>query len=329
MKKEVQIGLVALTAIAVAYFGFSFLLGKQILRKGDQFYAVYPSSGGIAVDNHVKLNGISVGKVNEVELTSEGDGAVLVGFYIDHESVRITDSTVAKIASLDLFGTMAVVLSNTSVGNPLASGDTVASQVQGDLRSVVDERIRPLEKKTNELIGSMDSLVHSIQLILDHETRQNLQNSFKSINKSLQVFESTANTLDASVEKETKRIDSILLNVNAIAENIKQNEENITNVLSNFSNISDSLAKADIVGTFDKAGKTMNNVSDIMEKIDRGEGTMGMLINNDSLYNNLNEATLELDKLLEDMRVNPKRYMHFSVFGRREKPAEKPNMKER
>ena len=329
MKKEVQIGLVAIIAIAVAYYGFSFLLGKQILRKGTQFYALYPSSGGIAIDNHVKLNGISVGKVNKVSLSDKKDGSVLVGFYIDHDNAAVTDSTIAKVASLDLFGTMAVILQNTRAGNVLGDGDTVMSEVEGDLKSAVDERLRPLEEKTNALIGSMDSLVSSIQIILDEDTRKNLHSSFKSINKSLKVFERTAGTLDASVEKETKRFDSILYNINSITANLNNNNERIDNVLKNFSDISDSLAKADITGTFDKAGKTLENVAVVMEKIEKGEGTMGMLINNDSLYNNLNESSAELDKLLEDMRVNPNRYVHFSVFGRKEKSAEKPKKKER
>jgi len=329
LKKEVQIGLVAIIAIAVAYYGFSFLLGKQILRKGTQFYALYPSSGGIAIDNHVKLNGISVGKVNKVSLSDKKDGSVLVGFYIDHDNAAVTDSTIAKVASLDLFGTMAVILQNTRAGNVLGDGDTVMSEVEGDLKSAVDERLRPLEEKTNALIGSMDSLVSSIQIILDEDTRKNLHSSFKSINKSLKVFERTAGTLDASVEKETKRFDSILYNINSITANLNNNNERIDNVLKNFSDISDSLAKADITGTFDKAGKTLESVAVVMEKIEKGEGTMGMLINNDSLYNNLNESSAELDKLLEDMRVNPNRYVHFSVFGRKEKSAEKPKKKER
>ena len=329
MKKEVQIGLVAIIAIAVAYYGFSFLLGKQILRKGTQFYALYPSSGGIAIDNHVKLNGISVGKVNKVSLSDKKDGSVLVGFYIDHDNAAVTDSTIAKVASLDLFGTMAVILQNTRAGNVLGDGDTVMSEVEGDLKSAVDERLRPLEEKTNALIGSMDSLVSSIQIILDEDTRKNLHSSFKSINKSLKVFERTAGTLDASVEKETKRFDSILYNINSITANLNNNNERIDNVLKNFSDISDSLAKADITGTFDKAGKTLESVAVVMEKIEKGEGTMGMLINNDSLYNNLNESSAELDKLLEDIRVNPNRYVHFSVFGRKEKSAEKPKKKER
>lgn len=329
MKKEIQIGIVALIAVAVAYYGFSFLLGKQILRKGTQFYALYPSSGGITIDNQVKLNGINVGKVNKVTLSGRKDESVLVGFYIDNEHAKVTDSTIAKVASLDLFGTMAVVLQNTGAGNPLGDGDTVMSEVEGDLKSAVDERLRPLEEKTNALIGSMDSLVTSIQIILDEDTRKSLHSSFKSINRSLKVFERTAGTLETSVDKETKRFDSILYNINSITANLEENNARVDNVLKNFSDISDSLTKADITGTFDKAGKALDNVAGIMEKIEKGEGTMGMLVNNDSLYNNLNEASLEMDKLLEDMRVNPGRYIHFSVFGRRDKSPEKPKKKER
>lgn len=329
MKKEIKIGIVALLALVVAYFGFSFLMGIQVFNSGPTYHAVYQSANGITQDKDIIMNGITVGKVTNVELDPTSGGRVFVSFFIDHENVRVTDSTVARISSLDLFGSKAIVLSNTGAGNYLEDGDTLIAESESDLRSAVDERLRPLEQKTNSLIGSVDSLVTSIQIILDEDTRNNLSSSFKRINSTVSIFEGTVNRVDTIVESEAKRLDSIMYNVNSITYNLEQNSGKINKIIHNFSSISDSLAKANIAQTFSKAGNAMERTASIMEKIDKGEGTAGMLINNDSLYHQLNEASLELDKLLEDIRVNPERYMHFSVFGRKDKSGRKPKKKER
>lgn len=252
-----------------------------------------------------------------------------MGFRVTNKTVKVTENTIARISSLDLFGSKAITLQGEMMGDPAKTGDTLNSAIEGDLKAEVDKRLQPLEKKTNDLIGSIDSVVTIVQAILNEDARTNLTQSFESINRSFRTFETTLKRVDTLVISERQKFDTIVSNMNSIVSNIEGNNERIDTILRNFSSISDSLVKADIIGTVDKAGNAMESVASVMKKIDEGKGSAGLLVNNDTLYRNLESATLELDKLLEDMRVNPKRYVHFSVFGRKEKPAEKPKKKER
>lgn len=329
LSNEVKIGLVVLLASVSVYIGFSYLKGASLFKKERQFYGVYERVDGLSTDNGVELNGFRIGRVNSIDLIPGQSGKILVGFVIDHEGVSVPRNSTALIKSLDLFGSKAIEL--VMGDSPLSAneGDTLISAIEGDLKAEVDERLRPLESKVNALIGSIDSTVIIVQSILNEETRQNLDKAFASIPRSFQTIETTFKRIDTVVAREQERIDDIMANVQSIADNIAGNNENITRILDNFSQISDSLAKADLVRTVQKAGDAMESVASVMERIERGEGTVGMLVRNDTLYQNLQAATLELDKLLEDMRVNPKRYVHFSVFGRREKPQDKPKKRAR
>ena len=329
MSNEVKVGLVAVLAIVSAYFGFNYLKGIEIFQDSRTFYAIYPRIDGLSADNTVQLNGVKIGRVRDIQLLTNGTGNIVVEFEINNNSVPVTTDAVARIASLDLFGSKAISLQLGQSDVALESGDTLISEIEGDLKAEVDKRLRPLEQKTNDLIGSIDSLVTIVQSILNEDAAQNLSESFSSINRSFQTFETTLRRVDTLVVAEREKFDAIINNMNGIVANIEQNNENITAILTNMNTLSDSLVEADLVGTINNAGKAMENVASVMQKIDNGEGTIGLLVNNDTLYNNLESATLELDLLLEDMRVNPKRYVHFSVFGKSEKPKDKPEKKER
>ncbi len=329
MSNEIKVGLVAVIAIVSAYFGFNYLKGIEIFQDSRTYYAIYQRVDGLSSDNTVQLNGVKIGRVRSIQLLANGSGNIVVEFEINNNSVPVTEDAIARIASLDLFGSKAISLQLGSSTVELQSGDTLTSEIEGDLKAEVDKRLRPLEQKTNDLIGSIDSLVTIVQSILNEDAAQNLSESFSSINRSFQTFETTLKRVDTLVVAEREKFDAIIDNMNGIVANIEQNNENISAILTNMNTLSDSLVEADLVGTIDNAGKAMENVASVMEKIDNGEGTIGLLVNNDTLYNNLESATLELDLLLEDMRVNPKRYVHFSVFGKSEKPKDKPEKKER
>jgi len=153
------------------------------------------------------------------------------------------------------------------------------------------------------------------QAILDENTRSNLRKSLNSIRGTLQSLETTAFRLDTLVVEEKVKFSSIIGHVEAITGNLEANNEQIANIVQNFSALSDSLLQSNIRTVIDNASKAMSQVNAITEKINSGEGTMGMLINNDTLYNNLSSASEQLDLLLEDLRVNPDRYVRVSVFG--------------
>jgi phospholipid/cholesterol/gamma-HCH transport system substrate-binding protein len=329
ISNEAKVGFIAVVAILAAYFGFNYLKGIDVFNDARTFYAVYPKVDGLSSDNTVQLNGFKIGRVRKIQLMNNASASILVTFEINNDNVFIAEDAKARIASTDLFGSKAIQLVMGTSPVELHPGDTLYSEIEGDLKAEVDKRLRPLEQKTNDLIGSIDSLVTIVQSILDEEAAENLSESFSSINRSFKTFETTLKRVDTLVVTEREKFDEIVNNMNSIIGNVEKNNENISAILTNMNHMTDSLAKSDLVGTIDNAGKAMENVAEVMEKINNGEGTIGMLMNNDTLYTNLESATLQLDLLLEDMRVNPKRYVHFSVFGKKEKQKDKPKKKER
>lgn len=315
-----------LLSVALLYYGLNYLKGNDIFSNKRQYFAIYEHVDGLSVDNQVVLNGFKVGKVNSAQLLTE-TGRIKVGFTISEQNLKIPKNSTAKIVSLDVLGTKAIDLEFSSDTASAPSGDTLLAANQKDLQSSVDERIKPLEEKTKQLLGSIDSAVVIVQSILNKEARENLSASFVSIKKSFQAFEKTAVTMNDLVENESEKISNIMSNVASITGNFQRNNEALTNVINNMSDVSDSLAKADVAATMRSAQVALQSTAEVLDKINRGEGTIGELVNNDTLYNNLEQSALELDKLLEDLRVNPKRYVHFSIFGKRDK--DKPELKPR
>lgn len=327
--KEVKVGIIVVVALTALYFGFNFLKGIDVLSEKRTYYAIYPRVDGLSTDNPVQLNGYKIGQVTAIKLMEDNSGRILVTFDITEKGLKVPINSTALIASLDLFNSKAISIKRGDSPIQAETGDTLLSEIEGDLKAEVDKRLRPLEQKTEDLISSIDSVVTIVTTILNEDARQNLTESFESINRSFQSLETTTKRLDTIIVNEQAKISNILTNVNSIATNFEKNNDELTRVIKNFSQISDSIAAANLVETINNASMAMEQVASVMNKIDSGEGTVGQLVNNDTLYYNLEQATLELDKLLEDMRVNPKRYVHFSVFGRSEKPEQKPNKKER
>lgn len=323
LKREIKVGFVAVGAMVLLFYGFNFLKGEPLFSSARKFYVIYPTIAGLSIDNNVVYLGLKVGKVTDAELLEDNSGTLLE-FMITDDRVNIPVASRAIISSPELIGSKVLTLvysDNTEFAQP---GDTLVGEVEKELSDVVDARLKPLESKTKELIGSIDSVVATVQLILDKDARKNLTESFESINASFATFQVTSLRIDSMIASEKERVGMILAHVESITGNVKANNEELNNILDNFSSISDSLAKADLVGTIRNAELVLGEVSTLMEKINRGEGSLGALVTNDSLYYHLENSALEMDKLLEDIRVNPKRYVHFSVVGRKEKKKDKP-----
>lgn len=322
-KKEAIVGLVVLVALCLLYFGFNFLKGSDVFSTKRQYYAIYDRIDGLSTDNPVLINGFRIGRVNKTAFDGTLQGKIIVGFEIFEEKVIIPRNTVALISSVDLLGSKAIVLNLGNSVETAAIGDTLTSDVEEDLKTTVDRRIQPLEQKTKQLISSIDSAVTIVQTILDKDARESLTESFSSIKRALRSLENTAYQFNDMVSTEKEKVSRIFTNVESISENIRRNNSQLTNIITNVSQLSDSLAEANIAQTIRYANQAIRDITLVIDKVNRGEGSLGQLINNDSLYNNLENATLELDLLLEDIRVNPKRYVHFSIFGKKDKTNSK------
>lgn len=316
IKREIKIAALFIFALAAFIWGFNYLKGKNIFYNKLIVYAVYNEIGGLTSANPVYVNGLKVGQVNDVYFKGGGSTRIVVKMMLD-KNFPIPVNSVAQIFSADLMGSKAI---NLALGDsPILAqqNDTLRSDIQASLQEEVNRQVQPIKKKAEELLSSIDTLVTAIQAVFNEQARTNIAQSFESIKLTIKSLEHTSFTIDTLVQTERRRMAVIVENVDAITTNLRNNNREISNTLRNLSKISDSLAASDIVGTFSNLERTMQNLNSVLGKIESGEGSLGLLINDTSLYNSLNSASLELSLLLEDMKLNPGRYVHFSVFGNR------------
>jgi phospholipid/cholesterol/gamma-HCH transport system substrate-binding protein len=323
LSKEVKVGLVTVVAIGCFLYGFSFLKGKNLFSTQRKFYAVYKDIDGLVEANPLLINGFRVGMVGEIQLSKDTSKSVIVTLILNDE-VDIPRNSIAKVISSDILGSKAVQLEIGDSTVLAQNGDTLTSASEENLKSSVNKVVAPLQKKASDLLSSIDSVMVVVQQVFNENARANLSKSFESIKLAITSLQNTAYRLDTLVYTEKAKISSILTKVNVLAKTLADNSDKLGNVISNFSNISDSLAKSNIMSAINNADVALSQASVILTKINKGEGTMGMLINNDSLYRKLDKSSEDLDRLLKDLRINPERYVHISVFGRkdRNKPKE-------
>lgn len=311
--KSILIGVSFLLAIAFFVWGFNFLKGRDIFNKQTIYYAKYAEVSGLTVANPVMINGLKTGMVNKIYFDPDMSGNIIVEFIV-RNNLPIPSNTVARIFSSDLMGSKAVEFKLGDSPEIAQNGDTLKSSMEASLMQEVNAQVQPIKLKAENLLSSIDSLVVIIQAVLNENARENLTASFTSLRQTFANLEATTSNIDTLVEGETQRISGIISNIDSLSLTLKENRKSFGSIITNFETISDSLVKADIPGTFNRANRTLDNLDSILSLINRGEGTVGMLMHNDSLYIELTKSAEELNKLLEDIRLNPKRYVKFSLF---------------
>lgn len=320
--KEFKIGLAVVCAIAAFIWGLSFLKGTNIFSQKSYLYAVYPKIENLIPANPVQIRGFKIGQVSKISLIDKGgETQVLVQMVITEEA-DIPKNSIARAISSDLLGTKAIDIVIGDSKELTQDGDTLVAETEQGLKESFNRQLAPIQAKAENLIGSIDTVMNTVSLLLNTKTRDNIDKSFESIRKAITSLEQTAYKLDDLMATEKEKLSAILTNLSGITGNLHQNEKKINNILNNFSNLSDSLAKAQLRSAIANADKTLQELNVLIAKINEGQGTLGKLVKNDSLYNNLNKSSEDLDKLLEDLRIHPKRYVHFSLFGKKDK--EKP-----
>lgn len=315
IKREFKVGIIFVAAIAFFIWGFNYLKGKDVFQQQRKFYAIYDKVDGLVPASIVIINGLQVGSVEDVYFYKEHSGKILVSFLIN-DDLPIPVNSIARIISYDLIGTKAIKIILKESGIYAENGDTLASEVQASLGEEVNRQMLPLKLKAENLMLSIDSVMEVIRYVFNVETRKHLAKSFENIQFTIANLKSTTHNIDTLVYSQKNRLDRIIGNVESITANLKNNDEEINNILTNFSAISDSLAKAKIATTLINVNKTLEDVATIVEKINKGEGTLGLLIDDDDLYKQIEDVVDDVDQLIEDIKYNPNRYLHFSVFGR-------------
>lgn len=304
MNKELKIGIVAVLTLAVLYVGVNYLKGLNVLNESRVFHAKYKNIGGLTSGSSVFLNGYQVGMVSNVDLLPYEDQQLLVTINIDQD-FDIPINTICRIVNQDLMGSKSISLILGDDVILAQYGDTLISEMQSSLQEEVNAQILPLKVKTEELIGSIDSVMIIITAVLNKDARQNLRNTLHSLDETFELMNQTMIKVDQVIDHNDDRISSII-------KNLKDNNENITSILNNLSSISDDIARSNI--------KTLlNTLAEASNKISNAEGSLGLLINDKELYFNLEKSSKELENLIKDIKENPKRYVSFSIIGGKSK----------
>lgn len=309
LSREIKTGIIVIGGILLFVLGYSFLKATPLFSNSKIFYAVYKHVGGLQPGTQVSINGFNVGNVNNITFKN-GSGNLLVTFSVD-SNFEFSKNSIAELYDTGIIGGKGIQINPVFDGAPVAkSGDTLTSNIKPGLTDLLQQKLAPLQSKIEGAVSNADSLLINFNDVLDEETKRSLRESIQGLNVTVQSFQSSAATLNTLLADNKSKLDSSITNINTIT--------------TNFSAISDSIAQVGLSNTIRSLETTISNMDKMLAKIESGEGTLGQLVNNEELYNNLSEASKELDLLLQDFRLNPKRYVNVSVFGKKQKEYEVP-----
>ncbi|MEO0311883.1 MAG: hypothetical protein RIQ89_1540 [Bacteroidota bacterium] len=313
ISKEIRTGLIIAIGIGLLFWGINYLKGKDFFTSDDIVYAIYPKVDGLAPSNIVSINGLKIGLIKNIKLLPDHSGNILVSMHIKSD-YHIPKNSTAEIYSTDILGTKGIRIVMGDTTAELISGDTLTAVIAQDLFAQVSKEVAPVKAKAESLLSSMDSVLLIIREVFNTQTKEQLKKSFNSISSSLQNMES----ITASLEKEMSndgKLKTILDNLASITNNFKKNNDAITHLIENFSSISDTLVRANISQTLAHTSKTLEETQTLLSKVNKGEGNLGLLANDEKLYSSLASSAKNLDELLLDLRANPKRYLGFSLIS--------------
>lgn len=270
---------------------------------------MYKEVGGLQVGTPVTINGFVVGKVTDVKFKDQS-GHLLVTLFIKSD-FEFSKNSFAELYDTGIIGGKGIQVKPIFDGAPMAkSGDTLTSKVQLGLTQLVQKQLTPLQQKVEGAVTNADSLLMNVNEVLDDRAKKDLRETLSGLNATVASFQKSADML------------SRILSTNE--ENLNQSLNNFQELTSNFAKLSDSLNNAGLGNTLANLESTMVNLNKLMSNIEKGDGTLGKLMKDEELYTNLNNASRELDLLLQDFRLNPKRYVNVSVFGKKQVDYELP-----
>jgi phospholipid/cholesterol/gamma-HCH transport system substrate-binding protein len=311
-KKVIITGIVFFVTLIVFIWGMGYLKGKSIFRKDRSYYAVYNQVNGLNVGSPVTFKGLKVGHIKRIEFSDELGSKIIVVFNVDKD-FRIPKGSKAQIFNADIIGTKGLQIIASNSTEYYEIGDTLNSAVEVSMVDDLANNLGPLKNKTESLVEVLDSAIRIInRVIIDNE--ENLNASMYNIKRITEDFNAVSRSLNGMMNSPDGKIRLIVNDLQAVTAMLKENEPQLSNAIDNFSAISDSLAAANLKYTIEQTNQTLANLNAITAKINSGDGTIGQLIDNDTLYMELEELTRNLDLLVEDLKENPHRYVHFSII---------------
>lgn len=308
LSREIKTAILVIASILLFIWGYSFLKGRDLFTNYKNLYVEYDNVEGLTVSSPVTINGLVVGKVNSVVINNE-TGKIKVEMQINSD-FPIKKTSVAEIYAPSPIGGKQIAILPTKEGQDAVDGDFLISSSKLGLTDELAKQIEPLKDKITKLLDNANVMLENVNQVLDAKSKENLRNSLANLNETLAQFKDASKEVNEMLAQNKSKISGTMTNVEKAS--------------ANFSKVSDSLAKANIGQTVKNLEKTLANVDKMMGDMQAGKGTMGKLMKDDAMYNNFTKTSKELELLLQDLRLNPTRYVNVSLFGKKNKPYVAP-----
>lgn len=299
--KEVRIALLMILTVAFFIWGYAFLKGKNLFSPTNDYYALYERVGGLMESGHVMLNGYRVGYVDDIIFTAD-QRHLAVKMSVE-KNIELPEGTIARIVSLDFMGTKAVDLVTGVSANRHLPGDTLISEIEPELVDGLLMQIEPIRHSAEKMMSSIDSVFSVVSSMLDENMQGNVSAGMENLAAASGSLRQSLDAMETLLTDDQSRFNNLMANLESLS--------------SNAVSITDSLAGSDLFLAINNMNDVLDDLNRLVEKAAGGEGSLGKLLEDEELYNNLESATRNLDLLLIDLRERPGRYVNFSVFGRR------------
>lgn len=307
--REIKTAVLVIASILLFIWGYSFLQGRDILNSHRTFFVEYDNVEGLSTSAPVTINGLVVGKIMSINLIPT-TGKLQVEIQVKN------DFPISKSSTIDIYepgligGKQIQIVPNLQDTQMAESGDTLRGSNLPGLTALVGDKLAPLQEKIEKVAENANQLLINLNQVLDDKSKANLRESIAKLNVLMGEFEKTSKNVNQIIDKNKSNIDGSLANLNKTT--------------ANFSKLSDTLAKANIGQAIKNFENSLKGVDNIITNLEQGKGSMGKLLNDDQLYKNLNATSSELELLLQDLRLNPTRYINVSLFGKKNKPYKAP-----
>lgn len=310
ISNETKVGLLTIVALAMLIAGFNFLKGREIFNRSKKIYAVFEKLGPLEKSNLVKINGVSIGTVYDIEPTDKDISSVKVTIKLSRD-VNIPVNSVAYI-SPGLVGASTVIVEKGDATAYLKNGDMLNTRIDNGLLGDLSSQVSPTLVKIRSSLDSLNAVFTNINKLFDAGAKTNLQQTIANLNMA-------TNSLNKLLDAQNGPLAASLKNVTSITDNLKKNNDSITAVISNTKQFTQKLSQLDLQQTMDTLQSAITKLKTAIDKISSNEGTLGALINDRQLYNKLRDVMLSAEILLDDLRTHPKRYVNLSIFGKKDK----------
>ena len=293
--------MLAVVSITVLYVGFNFLKGSNLFSPYNTYYAVYENIDGLNVSNPILINGFAVGRVSKIEIMQNQKNWLLVSLDID-DNQFVGQNTTAVIKS-DILGSKAIHLDSVLVGAQLKEGDTLQALLHKGLTEQLTGTAMPLVDKFEVLLQNLNTIL------------SNLANNEDNINQTIANFKQTS----ANIAQGTSKLGTLSAKLDRLLEELNNPETGIAALVQKMNQVADTVNNLEMEALMVSTKNSIDKLGEVLTEINEGEGNLNRLLKDDELYNNMTKTMEDLDLLFVDMRENPKRYVHFSVFGKKDK----------